>query len=220
MASPGQNPLAAFEFASARGVFDSFLEGQVLPTPSGIQNLSSAAIIQQSVAQGIPLAVINASNLSVLEGFNLPADAKARITANVQAGLTEIVPTQALSVNGTPTTAWYDLNTTTGEMIAESQDGGHQGLEEFAFALAISLALHGLLGVYLAYEVQIASPQEPKPNDQLPKIAAARRSESPDWWLSLSLCSGYRSLFCLVTLRPSLASWLSRIHRCHPRRVI
>ena len=51
--------------------------------------------------QGIPLAVITASNLSLLQALNLPADAIARITTNVQNGLTVIVPTQALTVNGT-----------------------------------------------------------------------------------------------------------------------
>ncbi len=47
IAAPGQNAQAAFQFAAARGVFDSFLESQVLP--AGGQNLSSAAIIQQSI---------------------------------------------------------------------------------------------------------------------------------------------------------------------------
>ena len=131
VASSGQNVQAPLGFAFARGMFDSFLEGQLLPNASGGQNLSSVAIIQQSIQQGIPLAVITASNLSLLQSLNLPADAIARITTNVQNGLTVIVPTEALTVNGTQTTAWLNFKPTTGEMIAESQDGGHQGTIEF-----------------------------------------------------------------------------------------
>ena len=63
--------------------------------------MSSATIIQQSIQQGIPLAVITASNLSLLQSLNLPADAIARIVTNVDSGLTVIVPTEALIENGT-----------------------------------------------------------------------------------------------------------------------
>ena len=142
IASPGQNVQAPLGFAFARGVFDSFLEGQVLPTSPGSQNLSAAAIVQQSMNQGIPLAVITASNLSLLQSLNLPADAIARITTNVQNGLTVFVPTQALTVNGTQTTAWFNYNPTTGEMLAESESGGNQGLTQLAFVLtSVSLGI-------------------------------------------------------------------------------
>jgi hypothetical protein len=72
------------------------------------------------------MAVIGANNLSLLQGLNLPADAVARITTNVQNGLIADVPTQALTINGTQTTAWLNLNPNTGEIIAESEDGGNQ----------------------------------------------------------------------------------------------
>ncbi len=73
-------------------------------------------------------------------------------------------------MNGTPTTAWYDLNTTTGEMVAESQDGGHQGLEEFAVALAISAGLHAAALAYL-YSLSLTTP--PNPDSQLSKGSAS-----------------------------------------------
>jgi hypothetical protein len=80
--------------------------------------------------QGIPLVTLTQSNLLVLQSLNLPADAIARITANVQNGLTVIVPAQALTIDGTHTTAWYDLNPATGEMIAEGEDGAYQDISE------------------------------------------------------------------------------------------
>jgi transglutaminase-like putative cysteine protease len=151
IASPGQSVQATLGFAGTRGIFDSILESQILPVPPGGQNLSAAAIIQQSVQQGIPLVVISAGNLSLLQALNLPADAASRITTNVQNGLAVIVPTQPLTVNGTQTTAWYDFNPTTGEIIAESQNGGYQGLTEFGSILATvsfaSLAFASLIFV-------------------------------------------------------------------------
>ena len=86
--APGQNVKASFVFASVRGVYDSFLEGQVLQ--SGGQDMSAATIVAQAMSQGIPLAVITSANLSLLQTMNLPVDAVARITANVQNGLTVI----------------------------------------------------------------------------------------------------------------------------------
>ena len=94
IASPGQNVQASLAFAAAGAFSTASWKANASRSPGG-QNLSSAAIIQQSMQQGIPLAVITASNLSLLQSLNLPADAIARITTNVQNGLTVIVPTQA-----------------------------------------------------------------------------------------------------------------------------
>ncbi|MGO9923686.1 MAG: choice-of-anchor Q domain-containing protein, partial [Isosphaeraceae bacterium] len=146
--SPGQNVQAALGFASDRGVFDSMLESQMLPVSPGSQNSSAAAIIQEAMQQGIPLAVITASNISVLQGFDLPADALARITTNVESGLTVIVPTEALTVNGIQTTAWFNVNPTTGETIAESEDGGNQGIVEYD----VSLEVDGSVNVVILTE--------------------------------------------------------------------
>ncbi len=137
IASPGQNVQAVLGFALARGMFDSVLESQVLPIATGGQNLSSAAIVQQSMQQGIPLAVISASNMSTLQGLNLPADAIARITTNLQNGLLVIVPTRALTVSGSQLTAWFNFNPTTGELISESQNGEYYALSEYAALFTI-----------------------------------------------------------------------------------
>ena len=135
IASPGQNLRAALGFAGARGLFDSFLEDQALPVLPGGQNLSAAAVIQESMQQGIPMAVISASNISALRGFEVPPDALARITKDVESGLTLIVPTEALIINGSQTTAWFNVDPTTGEVIAQSEDGGDLGLVEYGAVL-------------------------------------------------------------------------------------
>ncbi len=75
--APGQNAQAPLALAGGRGIFDSLLESQALPSGAGIQSSSSAGIIQQSLQQDIPLAVVDASDLAVLQTFNLPPDAIA-----------------------------------------------------------------------------------------------------------------------------------------------
>jgi transglutaminase-like putative cysteine protease len=137
LASPGQNALAALAFASARGLVDSFLEAQAVPASPGSTNLSAAIIVQQSIQQGIPLAVINARNVALLQTLQLPADAIARITANVGNGLTVIVPTRALNVNNSQITAWFSYNPTNGEVVAESQTGEYQALVEYGLILGL-----------------------------------------------------------------------------------
>ena len=110
VAFPGQNVHALLSFAISRGIADSELESQVIPAIQGGQNLGAVSIINASLAQGIPLVVINASTLSQLDSLNLTADAKARITTDVQAGVTVIVPASSITVNGQATTSWFEVN--------------------------------------------------------------------------------------------------------------
>ena len=126
IAAPGQNPQAAMAFAGARGIFDSFLESRFVPVPPGGQNFSAAAIVQQAIQQGIPIVVVNPQNVSLLQSLNLSADAIARLTANIQNGLAGDRPTRPVMIGSTQVTAWINVNPTTGEMIAQSENGQHQ----------------------------------------------------------------------------------------------
>lgn len=140
---PGQNVLAMTSFAGARGVFDSFLEAQSVPVLPGGVNLSSATIIQQSIQEGITLVAINASNQSLLQTLDLPVEAIARISSEIQDGLSVIVPSRSVIVNGTPTTAWWVVNTTTGEILSQGQDGSFQGLSELSTGTLITAIITG-----------------------------------------------------------------------------
>ena len=122
---------------------------------------------------------ITATDLSLLQGLNLPADAIARITGNVQSGLTVIVPTEALTVDGTQTTAWWNVNPTTGEVIAESQNGTYDGLAEGGVAEeapAPSIAqLRQLQGSYLEPPLSPAQNAESGVNAVIKYFATAPR---------------------------------------------
>ena len=154
LAAPGQNAQAALGLAAIRGLFDSFLEAGSVPVAPGGVNLSSALLVQQSVQQGIPLVTIGPGNLSQLQSLDLPADATARITADVQGGLMVLVPSRALTIDGAPRAAWLAGDPTTGEIISKGQDGGHIGLEYVSLAtiittVVISAALNVAFGSLL-----------------------------------------------------------------------
>jgi uncharacterized membrane protein len=151
VASPGQDVQAPLGFAAVRGLYDSFLEAHSVPVLSGGTNLSSMTIVQQSIDQGIPLVIIGPNNLSLLDTLDLPADALARITTNVQNGLNVWVPTEALMIDGRPITAWLVGDPTTGEILSQGQDGGYQGMSDLAFAtLVVNIIVNAALGYFVS----------------------------------------------------------------------
>lgn len=133
VAFPGQNIQAALTFAGARGFIDTVIEGNILPAPPGSSNVNAVVVIEAAQRQGVPLAVVTSSNIALLQECNLPSDTKARIVAAVNTGLTVIVPTSAVLVNGRDTTAWLQLDPRTGEIIGVGQDGGH--LDELEYVI-------------------------------------------------------------------------------------
>ena len=71
----------------------------MLPIPPGGQNLSAASIHQQAIKQGIPL-VFRDPDVTLVDSStpNLPATRSRRITTDIQAGQTVVVPTQPVII--------------------------------------------------------------------------------------------------------------------------
>ena len=154
---PGQASSLALGDRAVVGLTDSFIENQLfqqLGTSTGFQTTSSYQTIMTAVAQGIPLIFIGQSNLSVLDQLDFSADAKARITSAVRSGKIVLVPDAAVSIDGTPTTAWFEIDPTSGYTIAVSENGLHGVIAGVAgqFAsiarLIASLTTAGELVVY------------------------------------------------------------------------
>jgi uncharacterized membrane protein len=138
VAAPGQSTSAPVAFNLARGLYETAVERNVIARlgdlsgrPQPITNTGD--VFNAAAAQGIPLTSITPQTLAQLDGLDLPAEAKARITVDVsQNGMLVIVPTRSVLVNGVPTTAWDEINPVTGELIGVTQDGGHEALLEYA----------------------------------------------------------------------------------------
>ncbi|HEV3310798.1 MAG TPA: hypothetical protein VG815_09790, partial [Chloroflexota bacterium] len=99
-------------------------------------------IVQQALAQNIPLLTLNAQNAGAVQMLAISDDAKARISAALGQGLVVVVPQQAVTIDGAAQTAWYQINPSTGETIGVTQDGEHSGIIQLSATqvFAISLA--------------------------------------------------------------------------------
>ncbi len=154
---PGQNPSAAIDFAASHGFVDSILEGQAFPTTQSSVNSSAAGVFLQSIQEGIPLVTVSSDNIGLFQNLDLPTEAKARIVSAVQSGLDVIVPAQSVLVNGASTTAWLEINPTTGDLVAVAQDGGHQEAIEYVVVVEIEETI-----TYTIFDL-IPTPIELKP---------------------------------------------------------
>jgi uncharacterized membrane protein len=132
--APGQDSLAAQAFHMARGVIESELEARIVA--SGSQGspgpVSTASVFDAAIAQGVDFLLIAQENLALLGTLDISAEAQARITAAAGRGSVVYMPARSVVVNGTRTTAWYEINPATGETIGVTEDGGHQGIVEYA----------------------------------------------------------------------------------------
>ncbi len=157
---PGQNTAAGYSFQVGYGMNEGELEQHLfcaLNPTNGVQSVSTSAVFTAAAQQDIPLTVIGPDNLATLSALDISAEGKGRITTAIESGLKVIVPTKNVDLNGTSTIAWYEIDPTTGETTAVTEDGGHQieyavalGVAFVLAAVAITIVTYGLPGIALA----------------------------------------------------------------------
>ena len=153
--APGQAVGVSFFFEQMRGYFDSALEGQVLAATTGQQAVTFDAVTQALAAQGGGLVLITQDNLTDLDGLSLSADAKARITQEVDSGFGVLTPNQMVTIAGQSTVEWLQVNFATGQVISVAPDGGHQAAIEYAFVLdnPINVASIAFIGTMQGFAI-------------------------------------------------------------------
>ncbi|HVC97547.1 MAG TPA: transglutaminase domain-containing protein, partial [Pirellulales bacterium] len=150
---PGQAASAVVTFRFARGVEENVTEAQIFAQPTAVGSvtvkgeISTSTVMDTAAAQGIPLVTLTPSDPAALDNLTLNADAKARITTALDLGLTVIVPSGEVTIGGTKTVAWWQLNPQTGELTGVAQDGSHNAFVEYA----ASLVIDALTAVGIAY---------------------------------------------------------------------
>ena len=130
---PGQNQQLELGYRTVVGITDSIIEGQILQEitgPTGLKTTSAYDTINSALISGIPLVFLDQTNINTLDAMNLSAEAKARITRAVDGGHIVIVPRDMVSAGGKTTTAWFELDQTSGSMIAVSENGQHSAIVE------------------------------------------------------------------------------------------
>ena len=152
---PGQAVGRAFFFEQMRGYFDSALEGQVLSAATGQQAVTFDTVTQALAAQGGQLVLITQDNLNVLDGLSLSADAKARITQEVESGMGVVAPSQMVTIDGQSTVEWLQVNFATGQVISVAPNGAHQAAIEYAFELdnPLNVAAAAFIGTMEGFAV-------------------------------------------------------------------
>jgi large repetitive protein len=153
---PGQSTAASRAFNAIRGISESTAErdafSSMLPSDGPqMQGVSAASIFEAASAQGIGFVAITSANLSALDALDISAEAKARITAAAERGKGVIVPTRSVTLNGSATIGWYEVDPGTGETIGVTEDGGHGWMDGvyliagFLIAVVLMLAVYDLL---------------------------------------------------------------------------
>jgi hypothetical protein len=126
LAFPGQSATAAMGFQAIRGVSESHAERDAIAAVSGPTPIVGVPdVILAAQAQGIPLVLLKPSDLGELDALDILADPKARIAMTLAAGNLVVVPVGPVTIQGTKTTAWYEIRPATGEVIGVTADGLH-----------------------------------------------------------------------------------------------
>ncbi len=134
-AAPGQSAQTVPVLRFLTGIADSFAEESILSLGGQSATMTTTGamdvFLQALAVPGASLKQIDANSIGNLAALNISDEAKARITASVQAGKTVLVPTTTAPLNGAPHSAWVEFDPTTGNAIAVLDNGTHIG-EDFS----------------------------------------------------------------------------------------
>lgn len=149
---PGERMSTAFLARALSGQALSIQEGATLVRQAdpSVTALGALDILGESAAQNIPIRMIGAGNQLDVDGLDLSPEARARVRLALGDGKTVIVPTEMVTIGGTTTTAWLETDMTTGDTIAVTENGGHQGAIDYAVIIRDTLVnLLGFLSDFL-----------------------------------------------------------------------
>ncbi len=139
--SPGQSVDAVTAFNLLRGLAATILEyntiASLLPEAEQATVVNTYNVFRAAESQNIPIVLLTPMDLPSLAGrITASSDALARISTAVSAGRIVMVPERPVSLGDTATTSWYEINTTTGELISVGENGGHNSALEYAILRA------------------------------------------------------------------------------------
>ena len=160
VARPGQATEAIYDFNLARGLIDNGLEGDALGTPppdqtggvpQPVRAYTTIDIFNAAQSQGIGLVTITPGTLPLLDTLQISADAKAQITVAVSQGDVVTVPQSEVKLDTITTVGWYQTDPVTGETVGVTEDGGHQGIQEWGAVIGIVAVVLFLAKDNIAY---------------------------------------------------------------------
>jgi uncharacterized membrane protein len=144
IAYPGESSSSVPAFQFTRGFAEDAIETNVFPggsPPPGVEvspPVSASAVLSAADAQDIPIVMLTPADPAMLDELDIDSQAMAGISDALQQGLSVMVPASDVTIGGQTTCAWFEVNTTTGEVIGVGEDGAHQATQEFGFILNTS----------------------------------------------------------------------------------
>ena len=156
---PGQSLEAPYALQQMKGYLESQYEQDALEEAAGLPAVSTARVISQALALGVPLVRIDDTMLDELSNLALSDQALARITTAVIAGKEVLVPSEGISISGRLRYAWFESDRLTGEMVGVMENGLHTAAIEYN--LLLSGGLKALTGFMLGMVVGLWSALTP-----------------------------------------------------------
>jgi uncharacterized membrane protein len=135
--APSQAETMELTFQFVHGFSDSVIEGEVLQplqAASGTEVASAMSTFLAEISEGPAEVLVAPSDISVLDPIPVSTDAKARISAAVDAGMVVVVPLTPLEQNGAATIAWLQIDPTSGVAVAVNEQGSHGAGTEYETA--------------------------------------------------------------------------------------
>jgi transglutaminase-like putative cysteine protease/uncharacterized membrane protein len=153
----GTPVITEYYFRTDKGFSDLRLEEDV---PDSIfkndTQVTANKIIREAIKQGIPVQTISINNISELENYNIPGEAKIRIKKQlINEDINIILPETSVIINGTSCYGWIVINTNTGEIIGYLSDGTHGQLIKAMIKIAIQLILIAALMIFTPIGMKI-----------------------------------------------------------------
>lgn len=195
-------------FYGARGMAESELEGEVLSaTLGGRPVVTTARLMREANRTKVPTQVVTSENTEALKSISgLAPNDRQRIERAVAAGHDVIIPKRAVPMNGKRRLGWWEVSSSTGEMIGVMEGGLHQATMDYGVklnaiglnpamgyvfgSLAGALAVHTLAAAELLKNHRITEEAKKRMKKQIFTYACA---VCPGINLSITVDATYKS---------------------------
>ncbi|MBU6172603.1 MAG: hypothetical protein KGQ60_02300, partial [Planctomycetes bacterium] len=131
---PGQSEEMGITYRYYHGIATTMIEGNVVDgifnDASVMRSINTQSVFDAAAQQGIQIIILVPENLPTLSNrLQASPDTLARIADALSREKMVVLPSTPVTLNGVATTAWYEVDTKTGETIGVIESGEHGAAE-------------------------------------------------------------------------------------------
>jgi len=132
---PGAPLKAASLFQTGRGMLESTAEGEVLKQLTGNNSITTASLMSQAQSEGIPLKVVDASDLKdFIKLASLPPKVRQILKTSLTDGWEIIIPEKPVRIAGVDRWGWWQIEKASGHTIGVMDNGLHSSMTEYTIS--------------------------------------------------------------------------------------